>query len=120
VDLHGAKLMADPLIVALGRAVPIHRNVEAMNIAIEQTAGELEMRPDLSQPRLFWGARARKTISIYVPKGGDPIWVGGDDSVTLQTGCQIQPGVQARLLNYSGPIWIVAERGIPRAYVVET
>jgi hypothetical protein len=114
-------MATNPLIVALGRAVPLNRNVEVAQINHGLLEAELEMKPLMTLPRLFWPAnRHRESITIYAPVDGPGVYIGGDATVTEAWGTFLPPGQAFKLLAYYGPLWVISRSGLHKAYVVET
>jgi hypothetical protein len=114
--------MPIPLIVALGRSVPLNRNIEAQQINHGFNEADLKIAPwAKTTPRLFFPANgARKTITLYVPVDGKGVYVGGDSSLTKETGAELSPGQAFRLFAYYGPLWVIAESGLQQVFAVET
>jgi hypothetical protein len=113
--------MAVPLIVALGRAVPINHSVEVTQAGHAFSIGELQQNPMTTQPRLFWpGNRRRSAITIYAPVDSEGVYIGGDSSVIPEWGAYLPPGQMFKITAYYGPIWVIAQKGLQQVFVIET
>ncbi len=99
----------------------MNRNVEVTQEGHPFAEGQLELKPS-TLGRLYWPMnRRRQTITLYVPTDGNGVWVGGDPSVTKDTGAYLPPGQSFKLSAYYGPLWVVSDPpGIQSVFAIET
>jgi hypothetical protein len=108
-----------PLIVALGRSVPLQANIEATSAAHLFSEGQLRMDSAVSQPRISWPAGRRKKIELKAPVDGHGAYVGADITVSPETGFFVGPGQSVSIVNYHGPLWAMFPGKIPWLHVTE-